>query len=65
MRREKDILATKVEVTDSEAVRYKNRCSFLEKQIEEARKTLEEERTKSHSSIMSLEQHQVCKMSLD
>ena len=59
VRREKEILVTKMEVTESEAERFKNRSSFLEKQLDETRTCLEEERTKNHSSVLSLEKHQV------
>lgn len=47
-----------MEVAESESVRFKNRCDFLEKQIGETRKCLEEERSKSLSSVMSVDQHQ-------
>ena len=60
VRREKEILVTKMEVTESNAERFKNRSNFLEKQLDETRACLEEERTKNHSSVLSLEQHQVC-----
>lgn len=59
VRREKEILVTKMEFTESEAERLKNRSSFLEKQLDETRTCLEEERNKNHSSVQSLEQHQV------
>ena len=49
-----------MEVTESNAERFKNRSTFLEKQLDETRACLEEERTKNHSSVLSLEQHQVC-----
>ena len=52
-------MVTKMEVTESEAERFKNRSSFLEKQLDDTRTCLEEERTKNHSSVLSLEKHQV------
>jgi nucleoprotein TPR len=46
-RREKEIAETKGELAQNESLRYQQRCTFLEKQLEEAQKNLKEEKTQT------------------
>ena len=54
LRREKDIADSKVDVVETEAARFRQRCETLEKQIEATNKDLAEERQKAQVISISL-----------
>ena len=57
MRREKEIAETKCELSQQESVRFQQRCEYVEKQLEEARANLSEEKTQSELEIQTAAQH--------
>ena len=51
MRREKEIAETKCELSQQESVRFQQRCEYFEKQLEEARASLSEEKMQSEVEV--------------
>ncbi|KAL5021860.1 hypothetical protein ScPMuIL_001015 [Solemya velum] len=57
LRKEKEIAETKLEIVQTECERVKNRFSLMEKQLEVANTTLNEERETSQISVQTAVQH--------
>jgi nucleoprotein TPR len=57
LRREKQISETKCEVSEAESVRYRQRYEHLEKQLEETRQALTEERERCQMTARTAAQH--------
>ncbi|XP_070555151.1 nucleoprotein TPR-like [Ptychodera flava] len=58
MRRDRDIAETKCEVAHAESVRHKQKCDYLERELDETKKNLQEERERSQVTARSAAQHQ-------
>ncbi|CAH3021550.1 unnamed protein product [Porites evermanni] len=57
VRREKEISETKCELSQSESIRFQQRCEYLEGQIEELQKNITEQRTQSEVDTQTAAQH--------
>ena len=57
VRREKEISETKCELSQSESIRYQQRCEYLEGQIEDLQKNVTEQRTQSDVDTKTAAQH--------
>lgn len=57
VRREKEISETKCDLSQSESMRYQQRCEYLEGQIEELQKNITEQRTQSEVDTQTAAQH--------
>ena len=57
VRREKEIAETKGELSQSESMRYQQRCEYLEKQLEDAKKSLSVEKSQSQVDVQTAAQH--------
>ena len=57
VRREKEISETKCELSQSESIRFQQRCEYLEGQIEELQKNIAEQRTQSEVDTQTAAQH--------
>ncbi|XP_074635323.1 nucleoprotein TPR-like isoform X3 [Acropora palmata] len=57
VRREKEISETKCELSQSESIRYQQRCEYLEGQIQDLQKNISEQRTQSEVDSQMAAQH--------
>lgn len=57
VRREKEISETKCELSQSESIRYQQRCEYLEGQIQDLQKNISEQRTQSEVDSQTAAQH--------
>ncbi|CAH3109789.1 unnamed protein product [Pocillopora meandrina] len=57
VRREKEISETKCELSQSESIRYQQRCEYLEAQVADLQKNMTEERTQSEINTQTAAQH--------